>query len=72
MATHPSILAWRIPMDRGAWRAAVHRVAKSRTQLKRLGTNNEVLPYSTGNYIEHPAINHNGKEHEKAYILRYV
>ena len=19
MATHPSILAWRIPMDRGAW-----------------------------------------------------
>ena len=20
MATHPSILAWRIPMDRGAWR----------------------------------------------------
>ena len=22
------------PMDRGAWRATVHRVAKSRTQLK--------------------------------------
>ena len=21
MATHSSILAWRIPMDRGAWRA---------------------------------------------------
>ena len=35
MATHSSILAWRIPMARGAWRAAVHRVAKSRTQLKR-------------------------------------
>ena len=29
MATHSSILAWRIPMDRRAWRAAVHRVAKS-------------------------------------------
>jgi len=29
MATHPSILAWRIPMDRGAWRAAVRGVAKS-------------------------------------------
>ena len=27
MATHSSILAWRIPMDRGAWRAAVHGVA---------------------------------------------
>ena len=26
------------PMDRGAWQAIVHRVAKSRTQLKRLGT----------------------------------
>ena len=28
MAAHSSILAWRIPMDRGAWRAAVHGVAK--------------------------------------------
>ena len=26
------------PMDRGAWQAAVHRTAKSRTQLKQLGT----------------------------------
>ena len=24
MATHSSILAWRIPMDRGAWRGTVH------------------------------------------------
>ena len=30
----PSILAWRIPMDRGAWRAMVRTVAKSRTRLK--------------------------------------
>ena len=28
-ATHSSILTWRIPMDRGAWRAAVHGVTKS-------------------------------------------
>ena len=28
MATHSSILAWRIPMDRGAWWAAVHGVAR--------------------------------------------
>ena len=28
MATHSSILAWRIPMDRGAWRATVHGVAE--------------------------------------------
>ena len=33
MATHSSILAWRIPMDRGGWWAAVHGVAKSQTQL---------------------------------------
>ena len=29
MATHSSILAWRIPMDRGAWGTAVHRIAES-------------------------------------------
>ena len=33
MATQSSILAWRISMDRGAWRAIVHGVAKSRTRL---------------------------------------
>ena len=33
MATHSSILAWRIPLDRGAWWATVHGVAKSQTQL---------------------------------------
>ena len=33
MATHSSILAWRIPVDRGAWRATVHGVAKSWTQM---------------------------------------
>ena len=33
MASHCSILAWRILMDRGVWRASVHRVAKSQAQL---------------------------------------
>ena len=32
-AAHSSILAWRIPKDRGAWRATLHGVAKSRPQL---------------------------------------
>ena len=32
MATHSSIPAWRV--DRGAWWATVHGVAKSRTQVK--------------------------------------
>ena len=34
MATHSSILAWRIPVDRGAWQAAVLGVVKSQTQLR--------------------------------------
>ena len=32
-AAHSSILAWRIPRDRGAWQAAVHGVARTRTWL---------------------------------------
>ena len=32
-ATHSSILAWRIPMDRGAWKAIVHGVTDSQTWL---------------------------------------
>ena len=31
VATHPSVLAWRIPMNRGAWRATVYGVTKSQT-----------------------------------------
>ena len=31
MATHSSILAWRIPMDRRTWWAIVHRLTKSQT-----------------------------------------
>ena len=33
MATHSSILAWRVPMDRRTWQAIVHGITKSRTQL---------------------------------------
>ena len=33
MATHSSVLAWRIPMDRGTWWARIHGVTKSRTRL---------------------------------------
>ena len=40
MATHSTIFAWRIPwIERGAWRATVHNVAKIWTQLKQLSTN---------------------------------
>ena len=33
-ATHSSILTWKTPMDREAWWATVHGVAKSQTQLR--------------------------------------
>ena len=38
MTTHSSILAWRIPKDRGAWRATVHGAVKGHIRLKRLST----------------------------------
>ena len=37
MAAYSSILAWRVPMDRGAWRATVHGVAEWNT-TERLST----------------------------------
>ena len=33
MAIHSSILAWRISMERGAWRATVHGITESQIQL---------------------------------------
>ena len=38
MATHSSILAWRIPMDREAWWATVHEVTKQSDTTERLST----------------------------------
>ena len=35
MTTHSNILAWKNAMDRGAWWATVHGVAKSQTRLSR-------------------------------------
>ena len=41
----------------------------SRCKLLYIGwINYKVLLYSTGNYIQYPVINHNGKEYEKEYI----
>ena len=42
MATHSSVLAWRIPGTGGAWWAAVYGVAQSWTQLKRLSSSSKL------------------------------
>ena len=38
MAAHSSILAWKIPMGRGACWAMIHGVTKSQTQVKGFST----------------------------------
>ena len=45
MATHSSILAWRIPKDRGAWRATVHGIKESDT-TERLSTAQHIIKYA--------------------------
>ena len=42
MATHSSILAWRIPMDRGAWQVTVHVVIELDT-TERLSHTHKLL-----------------------------
>ena len=45
---------------RGVWDQQIH------TTIYKI--NSKVLLQSTGNYIQYPVINHNGKEYEKEYI----
>ena len=46
-AWQPTLLAWRIPMDREAWRATVHGVTKSRTRLSSWHMQHTNLMYLT-------------------------
>ena len=50
MATHSSILAWRIPMDRGAWQATVHGVARELDMTEGLNTTKNKTNSSPGQY----------------------
>ena len=55
MVTHSSILAWRIPMDRGAWWATVHGAAESWIQLSTAqdNTKSEYLHVFCGTISDH-------------------
>ena len=46
MATHPSILAWKIPWTRGAWWAIVHGLTESYIRVTEHSTN-AVQPIAT-------------------------
>ena len=63
MATQCSIRAWRIPMDRGAWWATVHRMAKSQTQLS---------THTQSNIREKNLKNGDTYIHTYAYICMYI
>ena len=45
----------------------------SRCKLLYIGwIDNKVLLFSTGNYIQYPEINHNGKEHKRECIYIHI
>ena len=46
-------------------------VGVSRCNILYIKCINKVLLYSTGNYIQYPGINHNGKEYKKECIYVY-
>ena len=53
MATHSSILAWRIPADRGAWRATVHGGHKELDMTEQLSTAQHMVRRENHNIYEH-------------------
>ena len=52
MATHSSILAWRIPKDRGTWQATIHVETKGKGKGKSLS---HVQLFLTPSTVAHQA-----------------
>ena len=53
MATHSSILVWRIPWTEEPGRSTVHGVATSQTRLKRLSKHGEADPGDLIEIVKH-------------------
>ena len=51
MATHSSVLAWRMPGIRGAWCADVYGVAQSWTRLKQLSCSSSSMANNFANTL---------------------
>ena len=43
VASHPSILAWRIPMDRGTWGVTVHGGCKEQDMTEKHSTAQQII-----------------------------
>ena len=56
MATHSTVFAWKISMDRGAWWATVHGVTKSQTQLSGFHFHFFTFKFDTGQMIRLPKV----------------
>ena len=65
LTIHSSILVWRIHMDRGAWRATVHGVAKSWTWMSEWAQVCVYIYQSQSPNSSHPASPH----HLHTYVL---
>ena len=67
MATHSSVLAWRIPGTGGAWRAAVYGATQSRTRLKQFSSSSSIAHpkpalQQVGLFCDHPVLTLLGQE----------
>ena len=57
----------------GGWGREGFEFVISRCKLSYIGwINNKILLYITGNHVQYPVINHNGKEYEKEYVCVYI
>ena len=72
MATHSSILAWKIPKDRGTWWPTVHGVTKSQTQLSDQTTKDAVSCYSISNTLMIIEYYHHHHLYHYYYIDKYT
>ena len=71
MATHSSTLAWRIPMDSGAWQETVHGVTKELDTTEHTVYSKDLL-YNTGNSTQYSVMTYMGKESKKEWMYVYI
>ena len=50
------------------WESGVSRYKVSHTEW----LDHKLLLYGTGDHVQSPGINHNGKEYKKEYIYMYI